>query len=96
MNFLQAIQIWHKQRQTKQMAISCAIQQFCATHPDYVPQRLSGFVLHVDQQKTIVRLMYITSHVPPERAWFAVSHTDHKVHELTWDNVKAYEISPWR
>ena len=56
---------------------------------------LGGHVLHLGPQETIVRVTYFTDHIPPDRAWYAVSEIDGMVHELAFDEVAHLE-TPWR
>jgi hypothetical protein len=56
---------------------------------------MGGHVLRVGAEETIVRVMYRTDHIPPDRAWFAVSHDGSAVRELSFDHVREVE-SPWR
>jgi hypothetical protein len=39
--------------------------------------------------------MYMTNHIPPDRAWFVVPRTGGAVRELGFKEVAAIE-SPWR
>jgi hypothetical protein len=45
--------------------------------------------------RKVVRVMYMTNHIPPDRAWFAVSEMDASVRELTFRDVAGLE-RPWR
>jgi hypothetical protein len=56
---------------------------------------LGGHVLRLGPQEAIVRVTYFTNHIPPDRAWYAVSEVDEKVRELSFDEVAHLE-SPWR
>jgi hypothetical protein len=55
---------------------------------------IGGHVLRLDAQEAIVRVMYMTDHMPPDRAWFAVSESG-AIRELTFDDVAGLE-TPWR
>jgi hypothetical protein len=83
---------WLQERHSKQAAIERALGTFRETH-GAVP--MGGYALRHDSQQTIVRVMYMTDHVPPNRAWFAVSRADGEVRELSFDDVAHLE-SPWR
>ena len=54
-----------------------------------------GYALSHDPQRTVVRVMYLTDHIPPDRAWFAVPVGDGEIRELSFDEVAHLE-SPWR
>lgn len=56
---------------------------------------MGGYVLRHDPQETIVRIMYVTNRIPPDRTWFAVSELDATVRELSFNDVAHLE-SPWR
>ena len=56
---------------------------------------MSGHVLRVDLDHIIVRVMYVTDHIPPDRAWFAVSEKDGEVREITFEEVAHLETA-WR
>ena len=73
-----------------QQAIEQAVAEFRRTR-DATP--MGAHILRLDSHETIVRVMFVTNHIPPGRAWFAVSPTG--VRELTFDDVELIE-SPWR
>jgi hypothetical protein len=83
---------WLQERHSKQAAIERALGTFRETH-GAVP--MGGYALRHDSQQTIVRVMYMTDYIPPNRAWFAVSREDGEVRELSFDDVAHLE-SPWR
>ena len=56
---------------------------------------MGGHALLVDENETIVRVMYVTDHIPPDRAWFAVPHAGGDIRELSFETVRELE-SPWR
>lgn len=56
---------------------------------------MGAHVLRLGPEETIVRVMYLTHHIPPDRAWFAVSTTTGAVRELAFNDVANLE-SPWR
>lgn len=86
------VKAWLQERHSKQAAIERALGTFRETH-GAVP--MGGFVLRHDPRQTIVRVMYMTDHIPPNRAWFAVSRDDGEVRELSFNDVAHLE-SPWR
>jgi hypothetical protein len=83
---------WLQQRRSKQAAIDRALKHFRDTR-GVLP--MGGHALAHDPQRTIVRVMYMTNHIPPNRAWFAVSGDDGEVRELSFDDVAHLE-GPWR
>jgi len=80
-----------RERRSKQAAIDRALKSFRETR-GAVP--MGGHVLFHDPQRTIVRVMYLTDHIPPNRAWFSVSGDD-EVRELSINDVAHLE-TPWR
>jgi hypothetical protein len=89
---LKQLKKWFKARQRRASAIRRAIIEFQNSHG---ANPMGGCVIHDDAQGTIVRVMYMTDHIPPDRAWFAVSEEDHPIRELSFDDVCKFE-SPWR
>jgi hypothetical protein len=83
---------WLQERRSKQAAIDRALKHFHDTRGD-LP--MGGHALAHDPQRTIVRVMYMTSHIPPNRTWFAVPADDGEVRELSFDDVAHLE-GPWR
>jgi hypothetical protein len=71
-------------------AVAQALAEFRRTRE--VPS-VGAHVLRLDGCETIVRVMFITNHIPPGRAWFAVSESG--IRELSFDYVAPLE-SPWR
>jgi hypothetical protein len=89
---LARVRAWRAERRRRDDAIGRAVQEFRARR-GYAP--MAGYVLRLDDRETIVRVTYMTDHVPPERAWFAVSEKDAAIRELTFDDVAHLE-TPWR
>ena len=56
---------------------------------------IGAYVLRLEEDEAIVRVMYMTNHRPPDRAWFAVPWTGAAIRELGFEDVAAIE-SPWR
>jgi len=81
---------WLQERRSKQAAVARACAAFRATR-GVAP--MGGHVLSHEAQRTIVRVMYVTDHIPPDRAWFAVSGDD--VREIPFDDVAHLGV-PWR
>jgi len=82
---------WRVKRQRKGAAIRRAVQEFREKR-GFAP--MSAHVLRVNPHETIVCVMYLTNHIPPDRAWFAISNTG-VVRELAFKDVAELE-SPWR
>jgi len=58
---------------------------------------MGGHVLAVGTDEIVVRVMYLTDHIPPDRAWFAVPRDGVGLpRELAWEDVAALEPGPWR
>ncbi len=76
---------------SKQAAIERALKKFHETRGIVA----MGYALSHDPQRTVVRVMYLTDHIPPDRAWFAVPVGDGEIRELSFDEVAHLE-SPWR
>jgi hypothetical protein len=55
---------------------------------------MNGYVLYRGPHEIVVRVTFLTNHIPPDRAWFVVSELD-GVRELSFDDVAHWE-SPWR
>jgi hypothetical protein len=83
---------WLHERRRKRAAIERALRNF---HETRGVVAMGGHALAHDPQWTIVRVMYLTDHIPPNRAWFAVPADDGEVRELSFDEVAHLE-SPWR
>ena len=60
----------------------------------FVP--MGSRVLRVGEEQSIVRVLYLTDHLPPDRAWFTVSDDGLAVRELAFDEVREFEKEPWR
>jgi hypothetical protein len=86
------IRNWLAARRHREVAIQRALQHFELSR-GIRPMR--GHVLHTNFHEVIVRVMFFTNHIPPDRAWYAVSLADETIRELTYDDVEALE-SPWR
>jgi hypothetical protein len=86
------LRAWRVERRRKEGAIRRAVQEF-RERRGFAP--LGAHVLPLDPQSTIVRVMYMTNHIPPNRAWFAISNTTGAVRELAFTDVADLE-SPWR
>ena len=89
---LKRIRAWLQERRSKHAAIERALKRFHETRGIVA---MGGHALRHDSQQTIVRVMYLTDHIPPNRAWFAVPADDGEVLELSFDEVAHLE-SPWR
>ena len=88
---LEKIRAWLQERRRKQAAIERALKKFHETRGIVA----MGYALSHDPQRTVVRVMYLTDHIPPDRAWFAVPVGDGEIRELSFDEVAHLE-SPWR
>jgi hypothetical protein len=89
---LARLRAWRVERQRKDAAIRRALQEFRAKR-GIAP--MGAHVLRLDPEETIVRVMYLTDHIPPDRAWFAISTATGAVRELAFNEVANLE-SPWR
>jgi hypothetical protein len=89
---LARIRAWRVERRRKDRAVRRAVREFHVRR-GFAPT--GGHVLRVDPKHVIVRVMYMTDHIPPDRAWFAVSQEDDEVRELTFTDVAHLE-TPWR
>ena len=83
---------WRVERRRNEAAIRHAVQEF-RERRGFGP--MGVHVLGRDPQETIVRVMYFTNRIPPNRAWFAISHTSGVARELAFKDVADLE-SPWR
>jgi hypothetical protein len=73
-----------------------AIERALAAFRDARQLRPMGaHVLRLDADEAIVRVMYLTDRIPPDRAWFAIPRDGSAARELTYDDVAALE-TPWR
>jgi hypothetical protein len=89
---LSRVKDWLQERRSRQAAIGRALKHFCDTRG---AAPMGAHALSHDPQRTIVRVMYMTDHIPPNRAWFAVSANDGEIRELSFDEVAHLE-GPWR
>jgi len=87
-----AVKSMAAERRRKDAAIRRALQEF-RERRDFAP--MSAHVLRRGPEETIVRVMYLTNHIPPDRAWFAISNTTGDTRELAYKDVGDLE-SPWR
>ena len=83
---------WRRTRRRKEAAIRRALVEFRARRG---ATPMGGHVLLLALHETIVRVMFVTDRIPPDRAWFAVSETDATVRELSFEDVAHLE-GPWR
>src|SRR5215467_9474693 len=86
------VRAWLDERRRKRAAIERALAEFRKTRGT-VP--IGAHVLRLEEDEAIVRVMYMTDHVPPDRAWFAVPRSGANVRELAFEDIAAIE-SPWR
>ncbi len=89
---LARLRAWRVRRQYQDAAIRRAVQDFRETR-GFAPMR--AHVLRLHPEETIVRVMYLTNQIPPDRAWFAISNATGAVRELAFKDVVDLE-SPWR
>jgi DUF1009 family protein len=89
---LARLRAWRIERQRKDAAIRRALLAFREKH-GFAP--MGAHVLRLDPEEAIVRVMYLTNHIPPDRAWFAISIATGAVRELAFNDVANLE-SPWR
>ena len=87
---LAGLRTWLRTRRSRQAAVVRACETFRATR---AVEPIGAHVLSHDPHRTIVRVMYMTDHIPPDRAWFAVSADE--VREIPYDDVAHLE-GPWR
>ena len=83
---------WLDERRRKQAVVDHAVEEFRRTR-ETLP--MGAHVLRLDQDKAIVRVMYMTNHIPLGRAWFAVPASGAAIRELAFEDVASIE-SPWR
>jgi hypothetical protein len=93
---LERLRRWRRERRERErrvgVAIDCAVREFRRT---YTNEPMGAHVLRLDAARTLVRVMYVTTHVPPGRAWYAVSTDGSSVRELSFEEVAEFEV-PWR
>lgn len=76
----------------KSAAIEKAVAEFRRRH---AIDPMGAHVLKLEADTAIVRVMYLTNRRPPDRAWYAVSHRDNDVRELSSADVERWETK-WR
>ena len=81
-----------EERERRRIAIERAVDTF---HRTRQVASMGAFVLRSDANEVIVRVMYLTNHIPPDRAWFAVPTNGNPCRELLYDDVASME-GPWR
>jgi len=86
------IRAWREERRSRQAATERALKKFQDTRG---VAAMGAHALAHDPQQTIVRVMHFAGHIPPERAWYAVSRDGGEVRELSFDDVAQLE-GPWR
>jgi len=89
---LARLRAWRVERRRKDGAIRRALQVF-RERRGVAP--MGAHVLRLTPEEAIVRVMYLTNHIPPDRAWFAISIITGEVRELAFKDVAELE-SPWR
>jgi hypothetical protein len=93
-DMLKRVRTWLAEARRRQAAharaIDLALAEFRRTR-DVAP--MGAHVLRLGEDEAIVRVMYVTTHVPPDRAWFSVSVSG--VRSLSYDEVAHLE-TPWR
>jgi hypothetical protein len=57
---------------------------------------LGGSVLEEREHEVIVRVMYLTNHIPPDRMWFAVPDSGAAPEKLSFEQVRHLETAPYR
>jgi len=71
-------------------AVELAVAAFSRTH-SVAP--MGAQVLRIDNDEAVVRVMFLTTHLPPDRAWYSISAGG--VRALSYDDVAHLE-RPWR
>ena len=80
-------------RKRSDLAMSRALlQEFQRIHQR---DAMGAHVLRSDPDQVIVRVTYMTNHVPPDRAWYAVPSNGDPVRALSYEDVETIE-GPWR
>jgi hypothetical protein len=92
MAWLERIRRWQYTRRARRAACERALAEFARTHDE---PAMGAHVLRADARGTVVRVMYMAGHIPPERCWYLVSIGNAAVRMLSFDDVKLLE-SPWR
>jgi hypothetical protein len=80
------------ERRRKAEAIERALAEFRRTRG---ATPMEAHTLRLDGDEVIVRVMYMSDHRPPDRAWFAVPRVGGQVRELAFADVASLE-TPWR
>jgi len=86
------VRTWLAERRVKAGVIERGLAEFRKTRG---AAPMGAHVLRFEGDEAIVRVMYMTDHIPPDRAWFAVPRVSGPVRELAFADV-AYLESPWR
>ena len=60
----------------------------------YNREPMGAHVLRRDVNEIVVRVMYFTDHIPPDRAWFVVSDHQGAVREISL--AEAADTAAWR
>ena len=89
---LRHIKAWRANERRKKAAAQRAVEHFKATR-GVTP--MGAHVLRIEPDAIIVRVMYMTDHIPPDRAWFSISADLLSVRELSYADVESVE-TPWR
>lgn len=79
-------------RRREERAIQRAVEEF-KVRRGFAP--MAGHVLCIDPGAAIVRVMHLTDHLPPDRAWFLVSEGSTAIREVAFEEVAHLE-KPWR
>jgi hypothetical protein len=80
-------------RQRKKVAIRRACEAFEKSR-GIVP--MNGYVIHAGEGRTIVRIMYSSDRIPPDRTWFAVPDDGSSARELDADEALKFDKALWR
>lgn len=87
--------LWFRQRKISvnrdRAAIARAVKYFSATHNRAA---MGADVIRRDVNEVVVRVMYLTNQIPPERVWLAVSDRQGAVRELS--QADAGDTAVWR
>ena len=55
---------------------------------------MGAHIVRREADHLVVRVMYFTNHIPPDRAWYAVPDEDVAIRELSF--ADAGDTAPWR
>jgi hypothetical protein len=69
-------------RHRKRAAIERALAEFRGT---WGRAPIGAHILRLEVDEAIVRVMYMTDHIPPDRAWFAIPRIGAAVRELRFE-----------